>query len=319
MGALQLPPTQESPADMIAQQNSAWRQFYEDAWAARAAFLRSKIAAGENNPYRLVKLLQAHERKHQIVHDGEHYRYERLPFPKEVRDCPGGVPVLRHSSFRGQPIAVPYHATDNLHNFIVDFIDESGPFDCIVELGCGYGRNLFEIFYNGGPRQARYFGGELTESGVALAQELAALAPEMDATFFRFDYLNPDFSALPRVDRALVFTMHSIEQVRRIEPSLFDAIAGAARHVTCIHLEPFGFQLADLGPMSKKHREFMVENDWNLNFGEALVRARDEFAINIKYVATEIYLPMHAENPTSLAIWERGTPEPPSTQAAPTP
>lgn len=293
---------------MSAQQNPNWRHFYQDAWAARAMFVRSQIDAGETNPYRIIKLLHAHERRYRIVANEDGVYYERHPFPKEVSSLPACVPAFRQSSFRGQPITVPFHATDNLHNFIIDYIAERGPFDAVIELGCGYGRNLFEMFYGGGPRDVRYFGGELTESGVQAAREIAALAPEMDATFFRFDYLDPDFSALPRFDRALVFTVHSIEQVYRIDAGLFGAIAGVANHVTGLHLEPFGFQVADLGPVTRAHSAMMTEKKWNLNFAEALLRARDESVITLKFLATELFLPTDPDNPTSLAIWESGTP-----------
>lgn len=274
----------------------------------RAAFMRSLIEAGETNPYRIIHLLYAHERRYRAIKCDGGVQYQRHPVPTDPSEAPAGTPATRPTSFRGQPLMVPYHTTDNLHDFIIDFIAEHGPFDCIVELGCGYGRNLFEIFYGGGPRHARYFGGELTESGVGVARDLAALAPEMDATFFHFDYLDPDLAAVPRFGRTLVFTVHSIEQVNMIDARLFGVIAGVAREVTCIHLEPFGFQFADLGPVTKLHRAMMERNHWNLNFGEALLRAQDEQAIRVKFVATELFLPADFENPTSLAIWESGAP-----------
>lgn len=77
----------------------------------------------------------------------------------------------------------------------------------MVELGCGYGRNLFKIFYNGGGVNLRYFGGEFTSSGVEMAKKLVSIAP----------------------------------------------------FVRCIHAEPFGFQVKDLGEVSKEHRKFFYQ------------------------------------------------------------
>lgn len=205
-------------------------------------------------------------------------------------------------------MVVPFHATDNLHNFIIDYIAETGPYDCILELGCGYGRNLLEIFFNGGPRDTPYFGGELTESGIAIASELAALEPRMNARFFRFDLLNPDLSAVPRVNRALVLTVHSLEQVKLIEPELFLAISRVAREVNCLHFEPFGFQVSDLGPATRAHSEFMVKNGLNQNFVAALTEAARRYGLRASFMATELFLPLHSDNPTSLAIWHSHNP-----------
>jgi len=287
---------------LVAEQRDIWRDFYEQSWAIRAKFIRSMIDGGEANAYRLIKRLQAHERKFELRLDGDGVRYRRLYDSHANSPCQ--LPPFRQTSIRGQEMYVPYHATDNLHNFIIDYMSNMEPFDCIVELGCGYGRNVFEIFYCGGPVDIPYFGGELTESGVALAREIAALQPDLKATFFPFDHTKPDVRSIPKVDRALVYTMHSLEQVRNIDPELFRVIASIGRHVTCIHLEPFGFQIEDLGPASKAHAKFARERGWNQNFIEALCAARDRSWLTIQFIVTEMFLPADPHNPTSLAIWE---------------
>lgn len=289
----------------MAGQEPRWRSFYEGAWSVRAAYLRGLIAAGETNIPRLLRRFDAFERKHRVKGDGDGLRFERTVWPKEQEMGPAGVPLLRASSFRGNHALLPFHATDNLGDFIVDYIDEKGPFDAIIELGCGYGRNLFNVFYGGGPQDARYYGGELTESGVAVAREIAALDPAMKASFFPFDYLDPALPMTP-VERALVFTFHSIEQVCQIDARLFGVIAGAARRVDCIHFEPFGFQLAELGPASREHRHQAIENSWNVNFAGALRAAQQAHGIEISCLITELSLPIDPHNPTSLAIWHRG-------------
>jgi hypothetical protein len=294
---------EESAMPESTKQNPYFRGYYESRWAARAEFMRFHIRAGESNAYRIIKKLEAHERKFILSDTDRGLKWLPLGYPEHIKALPGGVPAFRISSIRGKAITVPFHATDNLHDYIVDYIDQTGPYDCIVELGCGYGRRLFEIFYSGGPRDIPYFGGELTASGVAIAGEIAALQPDMQTNFFRFDYLKPDLSAIPRVERALVYTVHSIEQVTRIAPELFRVIAGIARHVTCIHLEPFGFQVKDQGPVTQAQRRLMLETGWNLNFAEALFQARDQFGLKVDFLETEIFLPQNPDSPTSIAIW----------------
>ena len=289
----------------MAGQQPLWRAFYEQAWSLRADYLRGLIAAGERNIPRLLRRLEAFERKYRVKPGKASLQFERTVWPQEFEIGPAGVPMLRLSSLRGNALLVPFHTLDHPANFIVDYIDEHGPFDAIVELGCGYGRNLFDIFYGGGPQDVPYYGGELTESGVAVAQEIAALDPAMKASFFSFDYLEPALAIAP-VERALVFTIHSIEQVCQIDPRLFAVIAGAAKRVDCIHLEPFGFQLVELGPASRGHRDQAVENSWNLNFAATLQEARRLHGIEVSCVITETSMPIDPLNPTSLAVWHSG-------------
>ncbi len=289
----------------MAGQAPLCRAFYEQAWRIRADHLHEMIAAGETNIPRLLRRLEAFERKFRVMASSEGPRFERTAWPKEMEVGPAGVPLLRPSSFRGNGALVPFHASDNIANFIVDYIDEAGPFDAIVELGCGYGRNLFDIYYGGGPQDCRYYGGELTASGVAAGSEIAALDPAMKAKFFSFDYLDPVLDIVP-AERALVFTVHSIEQVCQIDAQLFAVIAGVGSHVDCVHFEPFGFQLAELGPATREHRSQAIENSWNLNFAAALQEAQQKHNLRISCVVTETSLPLDPHNPTSLAIWHSG-------------
>jgi SAM-dependent methyltransferase len=289
---------------VIAKQVPNWRHFYEAAWAYRAEFMRSKIRDGETDPYRIIKLLEAHERRYEFKIEGGKEVIQRREWSKDLfGETPAGVPIMRGTSCQGQKLLAPFHARDHLHDFIIDYIGEKGPFDCIVEVGCGYGRALFEIFYSGGPTNIPYFGGELTESGAAIARELAALRPEMNVTFFHFDYLKPDLGMIPKCERALVYTMHSIEQVWNIEPTLFKELASIAKYVTGIHFEPFGFQIRQTGPVSQHHQQFMQEQGWNCNFAEALKQALQLYGIKSDFTVTEAFLPTDWANPTSLTIW----------------
>lgn len=235
---------------------------------------------------------------------------ERRTWSELFGRTPAGVPLWRGTSLQGKKLLAPFHARDCLHDFVVDYIDETGPYDCILELGCGYGRALFEIFYGGGPSSIPYFGGELTDSGVSVARDLAALRPDLEASFFHFDYLKPDLSAVPRFDRVLLYTMHSIEQVAEIDPGLFKILASVGERVTGLHFEPFGWQVRESGPVSHEHRQFMEENDWNRNCASALTEAGRRYGLTCDFPMTETFLPSDWANPTSLAIWHSAAPSP---------
>ena len=69
-------------------------------------------------------------------------------------------------------IATPYLVAQELKKLgkKVRYILSFDEYDSVVELGCGYGQNLFKIFYNDGGVNLRYFGGEFTSSGVEMAK-----------------------------------------------------------------------------------------------------------------------------------------------------
>ena len=82
----------------------------------------------------------------------------------------------------------------------------------VIDLGCGWGRSLFEIWLRGGPRLATYHALEFTAAGLDCVTALAALEPAMSIRTARFDFRHPDFSFLsPNLGHAVVFT--------RLEPS----------------------------------------------------------------------------------------------------
>ena len=178
---------------------------------------------------------------------------------------------------KGAELIVPFHSSFNFYDMLIDIIDETGPYDRIVELGCGYGRNLIEIFYRGGPTDARYFGGEFTQSGVEIASKLAAATPKMNAKFFHFNHLEPSLEGLDLGKKAFVFTCHSIEQVKETPPQWFDVVANAADFVRCAHLDPFEFQIKGANDaVSARQREFFKTQGRNVNFAETFLMLPDE-------------------------------------------
>ncbi|MBR8465152.1 hypothetical protein KDE13_02080 [Campylobacter sp. faydin G-140] len=214
------------------------------------------------------------------------------------------LPIMRQSSLFGKALYVPFYVKNIIADFLIDAYDKTGPYDAIVELGCGYGRNLFDIFYRGGPIDVAYYGGEFTQSGVQIATELAAATPNMNIKFFHFNHLNPEISFLTsEIKRAFVFTCHTIEQVTMIPDNWFEVVASIASHVRCIHLEPFGFQVRTLGETTKLQKEMFNENQWNLNFIDALKSAVSKGTIVLDDTILENSLSDDPINSTSIAVW----------------
>lgn len=283
-----------------------WQDFYEKAWAFRAKFLESQLESGAN-ALQAIKELEKKERGYTLgVNDTTG---EVLYMKKEISDDEPhikdtNIALYSKRGFNGNIIILPKHTSYNFTTLLIDLIDATGPYDAIIELGCGYGRNLFEIFYGGGPRDAKYIGGEFTKSGVEIAQKLAKKAPKMKTEFFHFNHLEPKLPFKKPFKRAFVFTCHSIEQVMQINENWFDEVVKVGEFVRGAHIEPFGFQLKNSGPLSDMHKDFMIQNSWNINFAEVLRQALERKIIKDEQIFLEMGVTPDV-NVGSLAFWSK--------------
>ena len=283
-----------------------WQDFYEKAWAFRAKFLESQLQSGAN-ALQAIKELEKKERGYTLgVNDTTG---EVLYMKKEISDDEPhikdtNIALYSKRGFNGNIIILPKHISYDFITLLIDLIDATGPYDAIIELGCGYGGNLFEIFYGGGPREAKYIGGEFTKSGIEIAQKLAKKAPKMKTEFFHFNHLEPKLPFKKPFKRAFVFTCHSIEQVMQINENWFDEVVKAGEFVRGAHLEPFGFQLKNSGPLSDMHKDFMIQNSWNINFAEVLRQALERKIIKDEQIFLEMGVTPDV-NVGSLAFWSK--------------
>ena len=283
-----------------------WQDFYEKAWAFRAKFLESQLQSGAN-ALQAIKELEKKERGYTLgVNDTTG---EVLYMKKEISDDEPhikdtNIALYSKRGFNGNIIILPKHISYDFRTLLIDLIDATGPYDAIIELGCGYGRNLFEIFYGGGPRDAKYIGGEFTKSGVEIAQKLAKKAPKMKTEFFHFNHLEPKLPFKKPFKRAFVFTCHGIEQVMQINENWFDEVVKAGEFVRGAHIEPFGFQLKNSGPLSDMHKDFMIQNSWNINFAEVLRQAVERKIIKDEQIFLEMGVTPDV-NVGSLAFWSK--------------
>ena len=283
-----------------------WQNFYEKAWAFRAKFLESQLQSGAN-ALQAIKELEKKERGYTLgVNDTTG---EVLYMKKEISDDEPhikdtNIALYSKRGFNGNIIILPKHTSYDFTTLLIDLIDATGPYDAIIELGCGYGGNLFEIFYGGGPREAKYIGGEFTKSGIEIAQKLAKKAPKMKTEFFHFNHLEPKLPFKKPFKRAFVFTCHSIEQVMQINENWFDEVVKAGEFVRGAHLEPFGFQLKNSGPLSDMHKDFMIQNSWNINFAEVLRQAVERKIVKDEQIFLEMGVTPDT-NVGSLAFWSK--------------
>jgi hypothetical protein len=113
----------------------------------------------------------------------------------------------------------------------------------IVELGSGWGANLFFIRACSGPPDAEYAALEYTAGGREVTRMLAAVDPAMKLSVLPFDYFDADFSAFAAPKPTVVLTSHSIEQITRIGRPFLERLLSLPGLQRVVHVEPVGWQL----------------------------------------------------------------------------
>lgn len=308
---------------------SFWDFFYESAWKTRLEKIKEFMADGPTNPLRVIGQLNSFERYHSFYvgyntageKAGSYSRFENIR-AGEIRNLltqggsfnfdmeasqflPNGQPIYENIPFGGGIVPVPrYHFTRGLDRLLADYL-QSRKFDAIVELGGGYGQNLFELYYAGGPR-VPYYSGEFTKSGFEACSLLNTLTHEFEVKPFYFNHENPDLSPIREKGRVFFFTAHSIEQVEKIPEDYFLKMVRHAEYVEAMHFEPFGFQLVQgaLSAEDEQHQKNALSQKWNVNFIQTLLASHSRGDIDVTYIGKNC-LGGHVGNPTSLAAWKK--------------
>lgn len=120
----------------------------------------------------------------------------------------------------------------------------------IIELGSGWGTNLFYLWLSGAPRSAAYVALEYTEVGREVTQLIASTDQRLSLTTRSFDYYHPDLSEYRTNDKTIAFTCYSIEQITNLGDSLFEELLAIPGLDRVIHVEPVSWQLLADSPFN---------------------------------------------------------------------
>ena len=216
-----------------------------------------------------------------------------------------GAPLDAYDSvYAGQPATGPVAAIAGAHQgLVVDAVVDACTPDTglVLELGSGWGRNLLLCWLAGAPAGARYVAAEYTEAGRRASERLAALDPRVRFSSLPFDYRAADFSSLEPVEHAVVYSVHSVEQVDRVPVETIDAVRGLAQRVTCLHFEPVGWQLGD-GERTGSSAGYAEKHDYNRNLVELLRGEAAEGRLRIDAELPEV-LGLNPRNATTVVAW----------------
>jgi hypothetical protein len=171
----------------------------------------------------------------------------------------------------------------------------SGGVGTIVELGCGWGYNLWRISERSpGPHLV---GGEFSPRAVELGRSLSS--GRENFRIEPFDFYESGYSIFDHVrGPAVVFTSHAVEQVADAE-RVIDSLMQRSHLIDCVyHFEPLPELYGDslLGLMRRRYAEL---NDYNRNLLSTL-RARTDIRLE---VVGENVLGLNPLHPISIVRW----------------
>lgn len=242
---------------------------------------------------------------------GEHElaRLVQLALVATVGDTPPGE---RMSILWGTKVPSPYLASLRIvRDWIADtVIEHSQDCDAVIELGSGWGYNLYNIWLRGGPKRVPYHAFEYTEAGRLTATTVRRIAQDGPSIQVHpFDYRKPNLPlTVNKYKRVVVYTSHSIEQVDQLPQSLFHQIMDIAQDVTVLHFEPVGWQFRDeLGQavgLDFGQRAYCERRKYNQNLWEMLKSLETQGSIAIRSAEADV-MGVKVYNSTSLIVWDK--------------
>lgn len=184
-------------------------------------------------------------------------------------------------------------------------VDAAQGAEAIIELGSGWGFNLFNLWLNGAPRAARYFALEYTEAGRLCTERLASLRGDIDIRALPFDYYAVDVSRIGYFSgRILVFTCFSVDQIPQLSPAIYSSLRGLARRIDGIHFEPAGWQMEGERCVGSS-RSYAELHDYNRNLWPLLNRLQADGLLRLGDCCPEFF-GQNAANSASMLCWSMG-------------
>ena len=165
--------------------------YYELAWAVREAIFKKIIGEGRTDLHAVLDAFCDFECRHAISLRTQSGRINELGLDVTLLTGEARIEPIadtREIQTRAGELPDILRRIDMLAGFA-----RQG-FDAIVELGCGYGLNLFRLNRALGGRPMRYIGAEYTQSGRRLCARLAQLPGGMAVETAFIDHKKPDLA-----------------------------------------------------------------------------------------------------------------------------
>jgi methyltransferase family protein len=176
----------------------------------------------------------------------------------------------------------------------------SDPDDTVVELGSGWGRNLFAL--SRALHRAGFEGYEISANGVAVAREIARHFRLDNVTFGHVDLLDGESEGYGRVGGRVVLTYHALEQLPRHAATVIDLLlARAPKRV--IHVEPSRDAVPNRPAYGWNVRLYLRAVDYQEALWSTLVRLEEQGRVRILRKQV-LHTYNHVNQNPCLIVWE---------------
>lgn len=277
---------------------------YQDLWAGQKKNVRKLIREGEASFPRLVSSITKDFHDNRI--EGQEYDFPIYSFGKPFTKTPTPFEfkVLKHAA---------------ITSLLLDYVKRFKNIDWIMELGSGLSNNLFQLWMDGGPKNAQYIGYEITRSGRETAKLLSSFEKGINFQAKKFDYYKINLKDHTFKGNGIIFSSYSIEQITNLPEDTLEILSKIPGLKGAIHFEPISWQLSWLknnkGDYALKDKEIkkylnLCEKDarkrnYNLNFGDLLNKAHKEKIIQVDLdFSKRIYMSHRFDLPAALIYWE---------------
>ena len=273
------------------------------------AKFREIVDAGETNPYRAINLFQSWEHSQVRQYDPEtgSLSYTKQDFAHAETLFPTGKPILSSTFLGGQLIKLPYYTKKQIGRFILDYLEhEDLLVDAIAELGAGWGRYLFDLYFAGCPSDIALLSGEVAPDARHVTEMLCGLDPAIPLTVHDFDFYRPNLDFLKGRESVLFFTHMAVMFIPELPRQAILEMAGSAKRVRCIHFEPCGFQISAVDyPVSRIQESEALPKAWNIDLVPILEALHNEGLIELEYLAKDVMMGGGLSHPLTIAIWHK--------------
>ncbi len=214
------------------------------------------------------------------------------------------LPIFKDNIYKSVSL---YDASLEKKSFIYDTISNQidDNTEVIIELGAGWGRNLFALYMNKNIKNIDLIMSEVTNSGREICSVISKHynIPIVNTYFNYYDW--HDLIKLiknKKYKNICVYTSHSIEQITLLDKQLFYDFLNIDDIISLkfTHIEPVGFQIHG-------NKQFTGKAEYNQNLNTILSDLSNNNKIKITYVNPDCFSIGSMNTCSSVIQWEKQT------------
>lgn len=285
-----------------------WKDYFDKRYAAELRQLQAIVERDKDTS--LARLIGKFTRwldANELVWDEPSGAFTISPKDwGDVPRLPTGLPVFLDMWAMGVDFRVPPYLKSEIDKFILDYIDETAPeTDALVEIGAGWGRNLFALWYAGLSGDMPLYAADSAGNAGRILERLAALEPTLPVKPVQFDISKPDFSFIGEARRPLFFSYFTMMYAAELSEAFFLDLLAVCPNATFIHFEPVGFQLSKVPSHVSRVQEVEAElRNYNRNLMDLLLGLREKGLIELTHAYRDLLPYRHRAHAISVIIWK---------------